>query len=62
MFGDQVSIESLTPLAIHEYVYFIEIKYLRITVILTLKSMEIDKRSNLEHQVTEAATLAMTTV
>ena len=26
MFGDQVSIGSLTPLAIHEYVYFIEIK------------------------------------
>ena len=36
--------------------------YLRITVILTLKSMEIDKRSNLEHHVREAATLAMTTV
>ena len=31
-------------------------------VILTLKSMEIDKRSNLEHHVKEAATLAMTTV
>ena len=26
MFGDQVSIGSLTPLAIQEYVYFIEIK------------------------------------
>ena len=26
MFGNQVSIGSLTPLAIHEYVYFIEIK------------------------------------
>ena len=26
MFGDQVSIGSLTPLAIHKYVYFIEIK------------------------------------
>ena len=26
MFEDQVSIGSLTPLAIHEYVYFIEIK------------------------------------
>ena len=36
--------------------------YLRITVILTLRSMEIDKRSNLEHHVKEAATLAMTTV
>ena len=32
------------------------------TVILTLESMEIDKRSNLEHHITEAATLAMTTV
>ena len=31
-------------------------------VILTLKSMEIDKRSNLEHHVKEATTLAMTTV
>ena len=51
MFGDQVSIGSLTPLAIHEYVYFIEKNYLRITAILTLKSMEIDKRSNLEHHV-----------
>ena len=29
---------------------------------LTLMSMEIDKRSNLEHHVTEAVTLAMTTV
>ena len=36
--------------------------YLRITVILTSKSMEVDKRLNLEHHVTEAATLAMTTV
>ena len=26
MFGDQVSIGSLTPLAIQEYVYFIAIK------------------------------------
>ena len=26
MFGDQVSIGSLTPLAIQEYFYFIEIK------------------------------------
>ena len=26
MFGDQVSIGSLTPLAIQKYVYFIEIK------------------------------------
>ena len=26
MFGDQVSIGSMTPLAIQEYVYFIEIK------------------------------------
>ena len=59
MFGDQVSIGSLTPLAIQEYVYFIEI---RITVILTLKSMEIDKRSNLEHHVGQAVTLAITTV
>ena len=32
------------------------------TIILTFKSMEIDKTSNLEHHVTEAATLAMTTV
>ena len=32
------------------------------TVILTLKSMEIDKRSNLEHHVKEAVTLAITTV
>ena len=29
MFGDQVSIGSLTPLAIHEYVYFIEIKLIK---------------------------------
>ena len=36
--------------------------YLRITVILTLKSMEIDKRSNLEHHVKQAATLAVTIV
>ena len=67
MFGDQVSIGSLTPLAIQEYVYFIEIKlfksyYLRIIAILTLKSMEIDKRSNLEYHVEQAATLAITTV
>ena len=62
MFGDQVSIGSLTPLAIQEYVYFIEINYLRITVFLTLKSMEIDKRSNLEHYVEQAVTLAVTTV
>ena len=39
-----------------------EFHYLRITVILTLHSMEIDKRSNLEHHVVEAATLAITTV
>ena len=36
--------------------------YLRITVILTLKSMEIDERSKLEHHVKQAATLAITTV
>ena len=36
--------------------------YLRITEILTLKSMEMDKRSNLEHHVKQAATLAITTV
>ena len=36
--------------------------YLIITVILTLKSMEIDKRSNLEHYVGQAVTLAITTV
>ena len=35
---------------------------MRISVLLTLQSMEIDKRSNLEHHVSEAATLAMTTV
>ena len=40
----------------------LKLKYLRNTVILTLESMEIGKRSNLEHHVTEAATLAMTTV
>ena len=40
----------------------LKFNYLRITVILTLKSMEIDKRSNLEHHVKEAATLAITTV
>ena len=33
-----------------------------VTVILTLKSMEIDKRSNLEHHVGQAVTLAITTV
>ena len=36
--------------------------YLRITVNLTLKSMEIDKRSNLEHYVEQAATLAISAV
>ena len=36
--------------------------YLRISVFLTLQSMEIDKRSNLEHHATEAVTLAITTV
>ena len=30
--------------------------------ILTLKSMEIDKRSDIEHHVKQAATLAITTV
>ena len=35
---------------------------LRITVFLTLKSMEIDKRSNLEHYIEQAVTLAMYTV
>ena len=29
MFEDQVSIGSLTSLAIHEYVYFIEIKLIK---------------------------------
>ena len=62
MFGDQVSIGSLTPLAIQEYVYFIEIKLFKNYSSLTLKSMEIDKRSNLEHYVKQAATLAITTV
>ena len=41
MFEDQVSIGFLTSLVIHEYVYFIEIN-LRITIILTLKSMEVN--------------------
>ena len=43
---------------------FILLKFncLRITVILTLESMKIDKKSNLEHHVVEAATLAITTV
>ena len=40
----------------------LKFNYLRITVILTLKSMEIDKRSNLEQYVEQAVTLAMTTV
>ena len=40
----------------------LKFNYLRITVILTLQSMEIDKRSNLEHLVTYTATLAITTV
>ena len=52
MFGDQVSIGSLTPLAIQEYVYFIQIKLFKNYSNLTLKSMEIDKRSNIEHHVT----------
>ena len=60
--GDQISIGFLTPLAIHVYVSFIEIKLFKKYSSLTLKSMEIDKRSNHEHHVTEAATLAMTTV
>ena len=30
MFEDQVSLGSLTPLAIHEYFYFIEIKLFKI--------------------------------
>ena len=63
MFGDQVSIGSLTPLAIQEYVYFIEIKLFKnYSNFLTLKSMEIDKRSNIEHHVKQAVTLAITTV
>ena len=40
----------------------LKFNYLRITVILKLKSMEIDKRSNLEHYVEQAVTLAITTV
>ena len=40
----------------------LKFNYLRITVILTLKSMEIDKRSNLEHYVEQAVPLAITTV
>ena len=39
-----------------------KLNYLRITVILTSKSMAIDKRSNLEHYVEQAATLAITAV
>ena len=35
---------------------------LKQNTILTLKSMEIDKISNLEHHVKQAATLAITTV
>ena len=40
----------------------LKFNYLRITVILTLKSIEIDRRLNLEHYVEQAATLAITTV
>ena len=42
--------------------HLLKFNYLRITVILTLKSMEIDKRSNLEHYGEQAVTLAITTV
>ena len=42
--------------------HLLKFNYLRITVILTLQSMEIDKRSNIEHHVKQAATLAITTV
>ena len=42
--------------------HLLKFNYLRITVILTLKSMEIDKRSNIEHHVRQAVTLAKTTV
>ena len=43
-------------------IHLLKFNYLRITVILTLKSMEIDKRSNIEHHVRQAVTLAITTV
>ena len=42
--------------------HLLKFNYLRITVILTLKSMEIDKRSNIEHHVRQAVTLAITSV
>ena len=42
--------------------HLLKFNYLRITEILTLKSMEIDKRSNIEHHVRQAVTLAITTV
>ena len=34
------------------YFFLLKFNYLRITIILTLKSMETDKRSNTEHHVT----------
>ena len=52
---------SLTPLAIHKYVYFIEIKLFKNYSNFDIE-VNVDKRSNLEHHVKEAATLAMTTV
>ena len=42
--------------------HLLKFNYLRIKVILTLQSMEIDKRSYIEHHVKQAVTLAITTV
>ena len=42
--------------------HLFKINILRIQANLTLKSMEIDKRPNIEHHEKQAATLAITTV
>ena len=62
MFGDQVSIGSLTSLAIHEYIYFIEIELFKNYCNFNIEVNGDSGKSNLEHHVKEAATLAMTTV
>ena len=42
--------------------HLLKFNYLRIKVILTLQSMEINKRSNIEHDVKQAVTLAISEI
>ena len=42
--------------------HLLKFNYLRIQVSLTLQSMEIDKRPNIEYHEKQAVTLAITTV